>query len=250
MIGRFATLAFAVSCVAAPAAVAAQPPQHPTDAQAAESLPSESVIVLSESHGRDGQAAQPGGNARRDGQAHIYTVRPDADRFEIHAGDGTIYRLDRDDGGLFVVSARDGTTYRIGRGDNGVFVLRAKDGDADRVDKVARRAIVLRGREGETFRVGQAPLVLKLREGSGRPIQLSALERCGAARPLVDQSSADGQDRTKIIVCDGHASGAENVARLEHVLDRVQHMDALPDASRERVVAALREAIEQLRSAH
>ncbi|HEX4737933.1 MAG TPA: hypothetical protein VH331_10260 [Allosphingosinicella sp.] len=250
MIRRIATLAFAASCLAAPAAVPAQPPQQPPEPPAAGSAGGESLIILSESHHQDGQGAKPAGSGARDGQPRIYTVRPNGGTFEIHAGDGTVYRVDRDDGGAFVVNAKDGTTYRVGHGDNGVLVLRAKDGHTYRVDGVARHAIVLRGREGETFRVGQAPLVLKLRQGGGHPYQLSALESCGGVRPLVDQSSADGHDRTKIVICDGQASGADNIARLEHVLERVQHMDALSDASRERVAAALREAIEQLRSAH
>jgi hypothetical protein len=71
-------------------------------------------------------------------------------------------------------------------------------------------------------------------------------------QPLVDQASPDGHERTKIIVC-GHGnalSAAERSTQLEHVMERVQHMDGLSDASKERVTAALREAIEQLRTAH
>jgi hypothetical protein len=250
MMKRIATLVFPAICLAAPAAVPAQPPQHPTDAPAAGSAGGESVIVLSEGHRQDGEGAKPAGHAARDGQARIYTVRPDGGTLEIRAEDGTSYRLDRDDGGPFVVSAKDGTTYRIGRRDDGVLVLRTKDGVTYRVNGAAPHAIVLQGRVGETFRVAQAPLVLELRQGGARPYRLSAIESCGAARPLVDPSGADGHDRTKIILCGDDASSADNVARLEHVLERVQHMDALSDASRERAAAALREAIEQLRSAH
>ncbi|MDB5693524.1 MAG: hypothetical protein JWO81_2587 [Alphaproteobacteria bacterium] len=73
---------------------------------------------------------------------------------------------------------------------------------------------------------------------------------CGAGHPLVDQGSADGHDRTRVILC-GHRelSAVDRSTQLEHVLERVQHMDGLSDSSKERVTAALREAIDQLRSA-
>ncbi|MEA3001659.1 MAG: hypothetical protein QOH81_447 [Sphingomonadales bacterium] len=68
--------------------------------------------------------------------------------------------------------------------------------------------------------------------------------------PLVDRGSADGHDRTRIVLC-GHRelSAADRSAQLERVLERVQHMDGLSDSSKERVTAALREAIDQLRTA-
>jgi hypothetical protein len=69
--------------------------------------------------------------------------------------------------------------------------------------------------------------------------------------PLVDQATPDGHDRTRVIVC-GHRelSEADRSAQLEHVIERVQHMEGLSDSSKERVTAALREAIGQLRNTH
>src|SRR5581483_207340 len=109
MIKRIAMLVFAASCLAAPAAVPAQPPQQPPEAPAAGSAGGESVIVLSESHHQDGQGAKPARSGARDGQARVYAVRPNGGTYEIHARDGTLYRVDRDDGGAFVVNAKDGT---------------------------------------------------------------------------------------------------------------------------------------------
>ena len=70
-------------------------------------------------------------------------------------------------------------------------------------------------------------------------------------KPLVDQASPDGHDRTKILICgQGELSAADRSAKLEHMMERVQHMDGLSDESKERLTAALREAIEQLHNAH
>jgi hypothetical protein len=73
-----------------------------------------------------------------------------------------------------------------------------------------------------------------------------------ADHPFVDRSSADGRERTKIVLCTRgeEVSSEDRSARLEHVLERIQHMDGLSDASKERVTAALRGAIEELRNSH
>lgn len=72
-----------------------------------------------------------------------------------------------------------------------------------------------------------------------------------ADHPLVDNATPDGHDRTRVIICaHRELSAADRSTQLEHVIERVQHMDGLSDSSKERVTAALREAIEQLRNAH
>jgi hypothetical protein len=72
-----------------------------------------------------------------------------------------------------------------------------------------------------------------------------------ADHPLVDRATPDGQQRTRVIVCERRElSAAERSTQLEHVMDRIQHMDGLSDTSKERVTAALREAIDQLRNTH
>jgi hypothetical protein len=72
---------------------------------------------------------------------------------------------------------------------------------------------------------------------------------CGADHRVIERSSPDGHEHSKVVLC-GHTelSAEERSARLEHVLERIQHMDGLSDSSKERVTAALRGAIEELRS--
>ena len=74
---------------------------------------------------------------------------------------------------------------------------------------------------------------------------------CADRPPLVDHATPDGHERTRVIVCERRElSAAERSTQLEHVMDRIQHMDGLSDSSKERVTAALREAIDQLRNTH
>jgi hypothetical protein len=72
---------------------------------------------------------------------------------------------------------------------------------------------------------------------------------CGADHRVIERSSPDGHEHSKIVLCGRtDLSTEERSARLEHVLERIQHMDGLSDASKERVAAALRGAIEELRT--
>ena len=74
---------------------------------------------------------------------------------------------------------------------------------------------------------------------------------CGGDRHVTERSSPDGHERTKVVICGNTQLSAEaRSERLEHVLERIQHMDGLSDASKERVTAALRGAIEELRNTH
>jgi hypothetical protein len=76
----------------------------------------------------------------------------------------------------------------------------------------------------------------------------AAIAHCGD-QPLVERSSADGQQKTRVVICSDHeVNVADRTTRLEHVMERIQNMDGLSDASKERVTQALREAIDQLRS--
>ena len=69
--------------------------------------------------------------------------------------------------------------------------------------------------------------------------------------PIVDHATPDGNNRTRVIVCERRElSAADRSTQLEHVMERIQHMDGLSDSSKERVTAALREAIDQLRNTH
>jgi hypothetical protein len=91
----------------------------------------------------------------------------------------------------------------------------------------------------------------------GRRFRIYSLDRdnlvdCGADQKVIERSSPDGREHSKVVLCTRGevASAEERSVRLEHVLERIQHMDGLSDSSKERVTAALRGAIEELRNSH
>jgi hypothetical protein len=67
------------------------------------------------------------------------------------------------------------------------------------------------------------------------------------------ETGDEGKERTRIIVCtkggDALAS-ADRAEKLERALERIQQNDDLSAEHKERVAAALREAIERLRNTH
>ena len=116
-------------------------------------------------------------------------------------------------------------------------------------------------RDRDTARI----IVLTDEHRDGRPegaragdhVRVYSLDRdhlvdCGADRRIIERSSPDGHEHSKVVLCTRgeEVSAEERSARLEHVLERIQHMDGLSDSSKERVTAALRGAIEELRNAH
>jgi hypothetical protein len=129
-------------------------------------------------------------------------------------------------------AGQDGTTTTV----------RDRDGQAERVIVLTDR----HGQHGPDDAAAESDRRVRVFSmGDGH------MADCGADHPaLVDRGSADGHERTRVVLC-GHRelSAADRSVQLEHVLDRVQHMDGLSDSSKERVTAALREAIDQLRTA-
>jgi hypothetical protein len=96
-----------------------------------------------------------------------------------------------------------------------------------------------------------------VRVGDGSRVRVYSLDRdhlvdCGADRRIIDRSAPDGREHSKVVLCTRgeEVSSEDRSARLEHVLERIQHMDGLSDSSKERVTAALRGAIEELRNSH
>src|SRR3954469_1658296 len=72
---------------------------------------------------------------------------------------------------------------------------------------------------------------------------------CAGTKDEVDQTSADGRQRTRILVCGNtQLSSAERVEKLEHVLSRLEARDDLSAEQKAKVTAALREVIEKARS--
>ena len=73
---------------------------------------------------------------------------------------------------------------------------------------------------------------------------------CAGNHKVVDQSTGEGRERTRIVLCDhGNATAADRAQRLEHALARIEANDELSSEHKAQVSAALREAIERLRSA-
>ncbi len=75
------------------------------------------------------------------------------------------------------------------------------------------------------------------------------LADCLGGERNVTESNDNGQ-HSKVILCTrgGEASPAQRVERLEHALSRLTSSDQLTAEQKERVTAALREAIERLRT--
>jgi hypothetical protein len=72
---------------------------------------------------------------------------------------------------------------------------------------------------------------------------------CTGTKDEVDQTSADGRQRTRILVCGNtQLSSAERVEKLEHVLSRLEAREDLNAEQKAKVTAALREVIEKARS--
>ena len=64
----------------------------------------------------------------------------------------------------------------------------------------------------------------------------------------VTESNENGQHSRVILCSRGEASPAQRIERLERVLSRLNTGDQLTAEQKERVTAALREAIERLRA--
>ncbi|MEA3033890.1 MAG: hypothetical protein QOH86_1906 [Sphingomonadales bacterium] len=72
---------------------------------------------------------------------------------------------------------------------------------------------------------------------------------CTGARDEVDESSGDGREKTHIVLCgSGDVSPAVRAERLQHALARIEANDSLSAEHKEKVVAALRDAIARLQT--
>jgi hypothetical protein len=117
-----------------------------------------------------------------------------------------------------------------------------KAGDHDRVEKI----IVItnhddRDRAGRDSR-DRGPRVRAFGMDGMRVMD------CGDSDRTVTESSDNGE-RTRIVLCSrGEANPARRVERLEQALGRIASSGQLTAEQKERVTAALREAIERLRT--
>ena len=138
-----------------------------------------------------------------------------------------------------------------------VIVIREGDGKHDGKTKRVRTfhiegdgpvAADSEGRRIRTFRVERDG-----KAGGERHVRVMRLDGdrladCG--REEVVRSETGGEnDKTKVIICSkGELSQAQRVEKIEKVLTRIQANDDLSAEQKERVTAALRRAIEDMRT--
>ncbi|MBV9929763.1 MAG: hypothetical protein JO013_02320 [Alphaproteobacteria bacterium] len=122
----------------------------------------------------------------------------------------------------------------------------AQDG-APAPDKKTEKIVIIE-RAGAPHPDGAAREVHRFRlEGAGSGEDLAA--HCAGQKDEVNAASDDGKQRTRILVCGNtQLSAAERAERLEHVLSRLEARDDLNAEQKAKVTAALREAIERVRS--
>jgi prophage tail gpP-like protein len=70
---------------------------------------------------------------------------------------------------------------------------------------------------------------------------------CGGDKTEVEESTGD-KEKTRIIICDAGANGAERAEHLERALARIEANEALSAEHKVRITAKLREAIDKARA--
>jgi hypothetical protein len=75
------------------------------------------------------------------------------------------------------------------------------------------------------------------------------LAGCEGGEKVVDESSGDGDKKTKVIICTKGQPGAATAQHLEDALARINDNDDLSDEQKARITTALRSAIDRARSA-
>ena len=76
-----------------------------------------------------------------------------------------------------------------------------------------------------------------------------ALADCAGGDKIVDESSDDGDKKTKVIICTRGQPSADSADRIEKALARIRDSDELSDEQKARIETALRSAMERARSA-
>jgi hypothetical protein len=155
-----------------------------------------------------------------------------------HEGEGDEAKVEK-----IIIIRDDGKGEHRGEGEH-VRTFRMERGAEPRADGTGERI--------RTFRVE--------RDGSGdgeghvRAFRLDGDARsidCGSGRTEIDESTGNEgeRSRTRIVVCgDGDLSAAQRIEKLEKALGRINANEELSSEHKERVTAALRDAIERLRA--
>lgn len=76
-----------------------------------------------------------------------------------------------------------------------------------------------------------------------------ALAHCDGGEKIVDDSSGDGDRKTKVIICAKGQPTAASAERLEQALARITANDELSAEQKARIAIALKSAIDRARSA-
>jgi hypothetical protein len=100
-------------------------------------------------------------------------------------------------------------------------------------------------------------IVITDRKGGGdgsddphvRTFVMDHAANCTGDKDEVNESTADGREKTHIVLCgNGDVSPAVRAERLQHALARIEANDSLSAEHKEKVVAALRDAIARLQT--
>jgi hypothetical protein len=112
------------------------------------------------------------------------------------------------------------------------------DGDGSR--KVERVVIIHDGEGGGHEGKGERVRRFEMHGAGG-------LANCDGGEKIVDESSGDGDRKTKIIICRKGAPTAATAKHLEEALARIHTNDHLSDEQKAKIETALRSAIDRAR---
>lgn len=113
------------------------------------------------------------------------------------------------------------------------------DGDGGR--KVERVVIIQNGEGGEHKGKGERVRRFEMHGADG-------VADCDGGEKIVDESSGDGDQKTKIVICRKGAPTAATAKHLEDALARIRTDDHLSDEQKAKIETALRSAIDRARS--
>lgn len=153
---------------------------------------------------------------------------------------------------VIVIDDKDGdwpgVRVRRGAGEKErVIIIDRRGPGAHHRQRVRRFHIDRDGHEGRKLRI----------ERDGRSVRTFHIDRdargahfagCRGERSEVDESSDNGSERTRVIICGREGvSVAQRAEKLEQALARINANEHLSGESKARVSEALREALEQVR---
>ncbi|MEA3038788.1 MAG: hypothetical protein QOE79_1301 [Sphingomonadales bacterium] len=139
------------------------------------------------------------------------------------------------------ISAAAGTALLAG---GFAFTAAMAAGDDDtktRTESRTEQVIVMTDRKGGEGDSADDPHV--------RTFVMDHAANCTGAKDEVNESSSDGREKTHIVLCgNGDVSPAVRAERLQHALARIEANDSISAEHKEKVVAALRDAIARLQT--